>query len=146
MEINGLPLHALVIHGAVVLGPLAGLLALVYVVPRGREWARWPMVGAALVAAGFVVAAYLSGRDLLDSNPALGQLPAVATHEDRAGLALWVTLVFAVLAVVVGLAHRHLEGPVRLLGSLLLAVAALATIVAVVLTGDAGAEAVWGGR
>ena len=144
MEINGLPLHALVIHGAVVLGPLAALLALAYVVPRTREWARWPMVVAAVVAAAFVVLAYLSGNDLLDSNPALGQLPDVATHQDRATVALWVTLAFAVVAVVVGALHRR-TGAVRVLLSAVLVVAALATLVSVVLTGDAGARAVWGG-
>lgn len=144
MEINGLPLHALVIHGAVVLGPLAAVLALAYVVPRTRDWARWPMVAVAVVAACFVVLAYLSGNDLLDSNPALGQLPDVATHQDRATIALWVTLVFAVVAVVAGALHRR-TGAVRLLLSGALAVLAVATLVAVVLTGDAGAKAVWGG-
>ncbi len=144
MEFNGLPLHALVIHGAVVLGPLAALLALAYVVPPARDWARWPMVGTAVVAAGFVLLAYLSGRDLLDSNPALGQIPAVATHEDRAGVALWVTLAFAVLAVLAGLLHRR-GGPLRLALAAVVGVGAVATLVAVVLTGDAGAKAVWGG-
>ncbi|MQW75568.1 hypothetical protein GHK92_06760 [Nocardioides sp. dk4132] len=145
MEINGMPLHALVIHGAVVLGPLAALLALVYVVPRARQWARGPMVATAVVAAGFVVAAYLSGSDLLDANPALRQLPAVASHEDRAAYALTATLVLAVLAVAAGLLHRR-PGAVGLVVRVLLALAAVATLVAVIATGDAGARAVWGGR
>ncbi|NPC96117.1 DUF2231 domain-containing protein [Nocardioides sp. zg-DK7169] len=145
MQINGVPLHALVIHGAVVLGPLASLLSLLYVVPRTREWARWPMVAAAVTAAGFVVAAFLSGRDLLDANPALRQLPAVSTHEDRAAYALATTLVLAVLAVLAGLLHAR-SGAVRLVVRVLLVLAALACLVAVVATGDAGAQAVWGGR
>ena len=48
MEINGLPLHPLVVHAAVVFGPLAALTALAYVVPPpggtafdGR-WSCWP--------------------------------------------------------------------------------------------------------
>ena len=32
MEINGLPLHPLAVHAAVVFGPLAALLALAYAV------------------------------------------------------------------------------------------------------------------
>ena len=139
-----MPLHALVIHGAVVLGPLAALLAFAYLLPRTREWARWPMVATAVVAAGFVVAAYLSGRDLLDANPALRQLPAVASHEDRAAYALTATLVLAVMAVAAGLLHRR-PGAVLVVVRVLLALAAITTLVAVIATGDAGARAVWGG-
>ena len=50
MEINGLPLHPLVVHAAVVFGPLAALAALAYVVlPAWRDRLRWPMVVLALM-------------------------------------------------------------------------------------------------
>ena len=53
MEINGLPLHPLVVHAAVVFLPCAALLALVYAaVPRWRWAVRWPMVGLTAVGAG----------------------------------------------------------------------------------------------
>ena len=138
-----MPLHPLVVHGAVVLGPLAALLALAYVVPRARQWARWPMVVTGVVAAGFVLAAYLSGGDLLDANPSLRQPPAIATHEDRAVYALTATLVLAVLAVLAGLLHRR-PGAVPVVVRVLLALTAVATLVAVIATGDAGSRAVWG--
>ncbi len=138
-----MPLHPLVVHGAVVLGPLAALLALAYVVPRARQWARWPMVVTSVVASGFVLAAYLSGGDLLDANPSLRQLPAVATHEDRAAYALTATLVLAVVAVLAALLHRR-PGIVPVVVRVLLALAAVGTLVAVVATGDAGSRAVWG--
>ena len=44
MEINGLPLHPLVVHAAVIFGPLAAVAALAFLVPRWRDRLRWPMV------------------------------------------------------------------------------------------------------
>ena len=145
MNIAGLPAHALVIHAAVVFGPLAALLALAYaLVPRWRERVRLPMVVLAVVAGLCVVAAYLTGNDLLDNNPQLGQIPAVQTHEDRAAYALWLTIAFAVVAVASTLLHRR-TGAVRVVLSVVLAVSAISVLVSVILTGDAGAQAVWGG-
>jgi hypothetical protein len=144
MEINGLPLHPLVIHAAVIFGPLAALAALLYVVlPRWRDRLRWPMVVLAVVAGGSIVAAYLTGTNFLDSKPELKQLEQVQTHEDRAWITLWVTLGFVVVALAAGYLHER-RGAVRAGVSSLLAVAAVATLVSVVLTGDAGARAVWG--
>ena len=144
MEINGLPLHPLLVHAAVVFGPLAALVALVYaVVPAWRDRLRVPMAGLAVLAGLAVVAAYLSGKDFLDSRPELAQIPAVGTHEDRAEVALWVTLGFTLVAVAAAALHRR-PGAVRLATQVLLGLAAVATLVIVVLTGDAGSRAVWG--
>ena len=144
MEVNGLPLHALVIHGAVVFGPVAALLALVYVaVAPSRDWLRWPMVGLAVLAGLFVLAAYLSGRSYLGANPGLQQVPAVQTHEGRAGITLWITLAFSVVATAAGVLHPR-PGAVRVGVRVLLTLCAVATLVSVVLTGDAGSRAVWG--
>ena len=73
MEINGLPLHPLVVHAAVIFGPLAALAALGYLVPRWRDTLRWPMVGLAVIATGALVLAYFSGGDFLDSKPELAE-------------------------------------------------------------------------
>ncbi len=62
MEINGLPLHALVNHAAVVFGPLAALAGVLYAVPRFRDYLRWPLVASVLVLLVSVWASYLSGR------------------------------------------------------------------------------------
>lgn len=143
MEIAGLPLHPLVVHAAVVFGPLGALTALLYaLVPRGRDRLRWPMLAAALVATGSIVAAYLSGRDFLASRPELTENPQVLLHRDRAELLLWFTLVFAVAAVAAAWLH-HRTGAVRWLVGGALAVTATAVLVQAVLTGDAGARAVW---
>ena len=94
-----MPAHALLVHGAVVFGPVAGLLAVAYAVPALRERLRGVTLVTAVLAAVFVVLAYLSGDSYLEDNPALSNIPAVGTHEDRAVLALWVTLAFSVLAM-----------------------------------------------
>ena len=144
MEINGLPLHPLLVHTAVVFGPIAALAAMVYaVLPSWRDRLRLPMAGLAVVAGLAIVAASLSGNSFLDSRPELGQLPAVQTHEDRAGIALWVTLGFSVVAVATAWLHER-PGAVRVALNVLLGLSAAATLVIVVLTGDAGSRAVWG--
>jgi hypothetical protein len=144
MEINGLPLHPLVIHAAVIFGPLAAVAALLYaVVPSWRDRMRIPMVVLAVVAGGCIVAAYITGTNFLDSKPELKQLEQVQTHQDRAWITLWVTLGFTAIAVVAGALHER-RGAVRVGVQTVLVVGALATLVSVVLTGDAGARAVWG--
>ena len=137
-----MPAHALLVHGAVVFGPLAGLLDVGYAVPALRERLRGVTLVTAVLAAVFVVLAYLSGDSYLEDNPALSNIPAVGTHEDRAVLALWVTLAFSLLAVA---ATTLRTGRAARVLPLLAAVVGVATVVAVVLTGDAGARAVWGG-
>ena len=52
MELNGVPLHPLVVHAVVVLGPLAALAGLAYAfVPKWRWLLRWPLVVLAVVTA-----------------------------------------------------------------------------------------------
>lgn len=144
MEINGLPLHPLVVHAAVVFGPLGALGALFYVVfPSWRDRVRWPMVALALLATGAIVVAYFTGNNFLNSRPELKQLPAVDTHKARGTRLFWVTLGFGVVAIAAGWFHAR-TGAVRIVLDALLAVAAVAVLVLVTLTGDAGARAVWG--
>ena len=143
MEINGLPLHPLVVHAAVIFGPIAALTALAFLVPRWRLRLRWPMVVLALVATGAIIAAYLTGNNFLDHKPELRTSPQVQKHEDRAWRLLWVTIAFGVIALVAGWFATR-TGALRIVLDVLLGVAAIATLVLVVLTGDAGARAVWG--
>jgi uncharacterized membrane protein len=143
MEINGLPLHPLVVHAAVIFGPIAALVALAYLVPRWRLRLRWPMVALAVVATGAIVAAYLTGNDFLDHKPELRSSPQVQTHEDRARQLLWVTIGYGVVALVAGWFATR-TGALRVVLDALLGVAAVAVLVLVFLTGEAGARAVWG--
>ena len=147
MEINGVPLHPLVVHAAVVFGPFAALTALAYLVPPWRDRLRWPMVMLALIAAGSIWAAYLTGEDFFDSARFDGfsgeLLDKIEHHEELAETLRLVVSGFAIVAVLNALAHRR-GGVVRALLSVLLLAGAVATLVWVVLTGDAGAQAVWG--
>jgi uncharacterized membrane protein len=143
MEINGLPLHPLVVHAAVIFAPLAALTALAYLVPRWHDLLRWPMVVMAVVGVGAVVAAYFTGGDFLDSKPELRQLPQVQKHEDLGTQSLYVALAFGAIALVSGWLHTR-TGAVRIVLNVLLAIAAVALLVMVVRTGDAGSRAVWG--
>jgi hypothetical protein len=143
MEINGLPLHPLVVHAAVVFGPLAALGALAYVVlPARRDRLRWPMLALALLGTGAVVAAYFTGKNLLSSRPELAQLELVPAHQVRGGQFFWMMLGFGVLAVAAALLHSR-TGAVRVLLNVLLGLAALGVLALAVLTGDSGARAVW---
>ena len=142
MEINGLPLHPLVVHAAVVFGPLAALAALAYLVPSWRERVRWPMVVLAVIATGAIVVAYLSGDNFLESKPELEASPQVQAHEDLGTQLLWITLGFGLVALLAGFLARR--GALRVGLDVLLAVTAVLVLVWVVRTGDAGAQAVWG--
>jgi hypothetical protein len=156
MEIDGLPLHALVIHAAVVFVPLAGLLAILFaVLPKWRYLTRWPTAALTLIALGSVWIARISGMALATDRQ-LDQLAAVQKHQDR-GVQL--SLLMILFAVVVAVAVWGLSGPsgfasgrggqvapVATLDKVLpvvVVLAALLVLVWVFLTGDAGTRAVW---
>jgi uncharacterized membrane protein len=143
MEINGLPLHPLVVHAAVVFGPLAALAAFAYVLlPRWRALLRWPMVVLAVVATGAIVVAYLTGENFLEHKAELESEPQVQEHEERAEQLLWVSIGFGVVALVAGWLSTR-TGALRVVLDVLLVVAAVLLIGSVLLTGEAGARAVW---
>ena len=142
MEINGLPLHPLVVHAAVIFGPLAAVAALAFLVPRWRDRLRWPMVVLAVIATGAIVLAYYSGGDFLDSKPELRTSPQVQTHQDLGTQLLWIGLAFGVVAVVTGWVDAR-SGALRVVLDVLLAIAAVVLLVWVFRTGEAGARAVW---
>jgi uncharacterized membrane protein len=143
MEINGLPLHPLAVHAAVVFGPVAALSALVYLLPQWRDRARWPMVALAVVATGALVLAYYSGGSFLNSKPELEASPLVQTHKRLGRQLLWVSLSFGVVAVVSGWIHAR-SGALRVVLDVLVAATAVVLLVWVFRTGEAGARAVWG--
>src|SRR6478672_1846013 len=98
MELNGVPLHPLVVHAVVVLGPLAALAGLAYAfVPRWRWLLRWPLVVLAVVTAGAAVLAASAGEALLEARPELE--PLVEEHEESGELLRTVALVYAALSL-----------------------------------------------
>jgi uncharacterized membrane protein len=153
MELNGVPLHPLIVHAVVVLGPLAALTGLAYAaVPRWRWLLRWPLVVLAVVTAVTALGAVAAGEDLLAARPELA--PIVADHQEAGEMLRNVALGYAVLS---GLAAWALGGASALASgrgaretrfgipvALLLAAGAVTLLVTVYLAGDSGARAVWG--
>ena len=148
MSIAGLPLHPLVVHAAVVFGPVAALAALAYVgLPRHRDQLRWVTLVVVLMATASIWAAYLTGLNFFASDHFDGFsgaiLERIRTHESYARTLRWVTTGFALATVVATWQHSRTGTP-RVVLQVLVAIGAVATLVWIALTGDAGARAVWG--
>ncbi len=154
MEFRGIPLHPLVIHAVVVFVPLAALAAIAMSVPKWRWLARWPALLLTLGATAAAYVATLSGDQLKEDRQL--NSPQVHTHEEwgeRLMIAMWIFAAVVVIAFVV-LPHvtriaggRNREARVAALEKplmVLVPLAAVAVLVLVVITGDAGAKAVWG--
>ena len=155
MELNGIPLHPLVVHAAVVLAPMAALASVLMVVPRWRGLARWPALVLAVGAALAVHAATLTGQDLLEASGI--DSPLIESHMEwgeRLRLATWA------LAALTAVAFRALPHRIRAPGerdaagrvavlekslTVVLPVVAVLVLVLAFVTGEAGARSVWGG-
>jgi hypothetical protein len=148
MEFNGLPLHPLAVHAAVVFAPLAALLAVGYALPAWSDRLRWPLLVTGLLAAASVVLAYLSGNSFREANaffndPASPVSDRIDEHEQYGSYLLWATLGFAVVVLFTVGAHDR-PGRLRTLLQALLVASAVVVGILAFLTGDAGSRAVWG--
>lgn len=155
-EVNGLPTHALAVHAAVMLVPLAALLAVLFVIPRTRHWAAIPLplvtLGALVSlyvarASGFNLKAYfvnLQGASAFDKS-VLGD--KIKIHEARANTLFYLFIVFTIVVLAVGYLYfrerERFTGALQLVASALLVIGALVVVVQVVRVGDAGARTVW---
>ena len=153
MELNGVPVHPLVVHAVVVLGPLAALAGLLYAfVPRWRWLLRWPLVALAVVTAIAAVVAAQAGEALLELRPELE--PLVEEHEERGEMLRTVAVAYAVVALVAAWALGGASALASGRGAretrfgipvaAILAVGAVALLVLLFLAGDSGSRAVWG--
>lgn len=137
--INGLPVHALVVHAVVVLLPLMAIVtAAVAFRPAWREKLAWWVVAAdaAVVVATFV--AMQSGKTF---QKRLGGEVAV-DHGNTGKLLIWFAVALLVAAVLVALLSK--SGGTTATGlAVLTTVVGLAAIAWTVRTGDSGAKAVW---
>jgi len=150
MNIHGIPLHALVVHAAVVFTPMAAVAVGTYgAMPRWRAWLRWPMAALAVVSAGSCGLAFLTGRSLRDHLLGEGvQNKWIAIHNHRANILVVLVLVQLLLTAVafwLTPPGRTLDGVAARALPVVLVIVALVVLVSVVLTGDAGARAVWNG-
>jgi uncharacterized membrane protein len=153
-EVDGLPLHPLLIHAAVVFIPLLILGAVAYaVVPRLRPRIGWAVTLLAVVAPLAATFAKLSGdafrKRLIEQNGLSGQLlNRVNDHRDLGNITLWLTIALGVTSLLlVFLTSRRspaLPRGAAVVVALIVVGLAVGSGYYVFWTGDYGARAVWG--
>jgi hypothetical protein len=172
-EINGLPLHPLMVHAVVVLVPLTALIAVLFLVPRFRRSLRWPMVVLALVSLVSTLVARQSGLNLkkvlVPPQPA-GSPPnpladAIDRHQHLANQLWYIVIVFTIIVLIAAYVLRPddelgpfparlgdhddeegattLDTVIRAVVAALVVVGAVAVVVQTVRTGEQGSRAVW---
>ncbi|MCX4474503.1 hypothetical protein C5N14_15360 [Micromonospora sp. MW-13] len=154
-EINGLPGHVLVIHAAVAFVPLLAVLAAGYgLLPRWRPRFGWAVAVLAVVTPIVTWVATESGEALEEALREKGYPPQildqVREHAQYGETLLWFTVGLAVAALLLLLVTRNDDRVSRLpawaplLLTVVVVVLGVASLVYVYLTGDTGAQAVWG--
>lgn len=145
-QVNGLPLHPLAIHAAVVLVPAAALLALLFALPRTRAWSRLPLLLTSTSAVGAVFVAVQSGKALQSALSLQGPVAAlIDTHRHRANQLLVLMIVFTVIVVVAYVVSGSAQASARVTHVLavLLVAGAAAIAFQTYRVGDVGSRAVW---
>lgn len=101
----GLPAHPLLVHAAVVFGPLLVAVVVAYcVVPAFRRYLAWAVVLLAFSTPGALWLARLSGEAFVERKVAAGAgadyVAKVAQHQEFGELAAWSGTALGVLALV----------------------------------------------
>ena len=135
----GLPIHALVVHGVVVLLPLMALVtAVVAFVPRLRVPAAWPV---AVIDAGMVAMTFVARQ----SGEALQTRLGGQVAQDHAALGrnlIWFALAMFLVSLVVAVNRRSERSTP---GVVLAVVTGALAIWWTVRVGHSGSSAVWSG-
>lgn len=147
--IGGVPLHPLVIHAVVVLGPVAALgVAAFPLLPRWQRLLRWPTLALAAGTAAIAWVAVRTGEWLRDTTYGDRVPASVAEHAEAGELAayslyglLGASLVVTLLLLPPG---RTPSPTARLLAVAVALVAAGIVGWAVFEAGHSGAVSVWG--
>lgn len=156
--LNGLPLHPLIVHAAVVAIPVTSLLAIAAAwIVRVRDWLGivFPLIASAATVATLL--AQESGEALAEQ---MAQTAAITAHSDIAELAVvaaallmavaWAQWIWMHIFVRPrrGRTEARVTDPRAARGvsigiSVVQTAVAIFAIVAVVIVGDTGAQAVW---
>ena len=153
-RIGGLPVHALILHAAVVFIPLLALGAIAYaVMPRWRPRIGWAVVILAIAAPLIAFVTRESGLKLYNRVLARGVSATggqiLARHMHYGTMTMWFTIALGVVTLVAAaVTLRRLANPLpRIadlgLGLIMIVLAAISGYY-VYRTGDSGATAVWG--
>lgn len=143
---NGLPLHPLAVHAAVVLVPLAALMGVLFAIPKTRAWSRLPLLITSLAALAAVLVSKESGEPferMLNLSGTAQDL--VEEHSERADQLVVVMVVFAAIAVAAYVLTRSGNASRVVINvlSVALVLGSLAVAVQTYRVGDSGARAVW---
>lgn len=152
--ILGLPMHALVIHGLVVLVPLLAVLATLFaVLPRWRDPLRWPAAVGAVASGALAWVGAASGEALLvrvsQVRAATTDFDLVQTHVDAGYRVRLAATVFMVVVLAATWLLRPASDqdsttrPLQTLVVILVVLSSLVLVVTIVLAGHAGSAAVW---
>lgn len=135
----GLPVHALVVHGVVVLLPLMAIItAVVACVPRWRARAAWPV---AVIDAGMVAMTLVARQ----SGEALQARLGAQVAQEHAAIGrnlIWFALAMFLASLVVAVVRGSQRAT---LGAVLAVVAGAFAIWWTVRVGHTGADALWKG-
>ena len=135
----GLPVHALVVHGVVVLLPLMAVItAVVACMPRWRVHAAWPVVVVDAGLVGMTLVARQSGEALQER---LGGQVAMQ-HAELGENLVWFAIALFLASLVVALVRRSGKAA---LGASLAVVAGVFALWWTIRVGHSGSEAVWSG-
>lgn len=148
--IAGLPAHALLVHGIVVMAPLTAILLILCAFWRAARarlvWLVLAFAAATMVLTPLTVEA---GEWLYNQNSQHSAI--LETHAERGSWMIYFSVALLVVALAVAFLHvleSRSDRPRRAI-AIVVAVLALAvgvsSIVGVVGIGHTGAEAVWGG-
>lgn len=154
IEIAGLPAHILLVHGVVVLAPLAGLGAIVYAAwARARLYLAWPL---GVLSLGLVPLSLLTaeaGEQLQKMRPSSA---LVHEHAEQGDVLKYVAVIFfLVVAAMLVVTHEPFGSRLRFLGGLrehravrlMVLVAGVAVgllfLYQSIITGHSGAVSVW---
>jgi hypothetical protein len=135
----GLPVHALVVHGVVVLLPLMAIItAVVAFVPGWRMRAAWPV---AVVDAGMVAMTFVARQSGLALQARLGGQIA-QEHAAIGRNLIWFALAMFLASLVVAVTRKSQRATV---GAVLSALAGVFAIWWTIRVGHTGADALWKG-
>ncbi|KZS59037.1 DUF2231 domain-containing protein [Mycobacterium ostraviense] len=146
--VGGLPAHILLNHLVVVLGPLTAILAITCALwPAARQRLVWLTLVLAVSTLIVTPLTADSGEWLAGK---LGQSPAIDSHANLGQTLSYFAAALAAAVVAQAVVHlrwargRAVKPAVHLLVTLLVVVAAAATLVQTYRVGDSGARAAWG--
>ncbi|GGG68588.1 DUF2231 domain-containing protein [Corynebacterium pelargi] len=142
ITIDGVPLHPLVVHLSVVAVPLAGILALVWTLGKARLATL--SLAVSWIAAAATLLAKISGERLLEAKGLSEHNPGpVADHVTWATYALASIATLAVFSTFGRSIGTKSGAWIWNLTRMLIILAALASVLSIVIAGHEGAKLVW---